>query len=263
MDPTPKKNLGQHYLKDTSVMTKIFADRPSKAESIVEIGPGPGTLTRNLAQMNLPFLAIEMDERFRGPLCDFLREEQLLFADALEVDWAQVLQNKKAIWLVSNLPYNVASPLLINFLQVDAFSFMTLMFQKEVGEKMLITGSRNEMNSLAALVNTWFSARLLVKIPPGAFLPPPKVDSVAISFTRLENPLLPLSSFDHFESFVRKAFAGKRKQLQTVLKANFAKDLLFKAFEETKIPPAIRAEALSLTQVHALYSALYKSRINS
>jgi 16S rRNA A1518/A1519 N6-dimethyltransferase RsmA/KsgA/DIM1 with predicted DNA glycosylase/AP lyase activity len=87
------------------------------------------------------------------------------------------------------------------------------------------------------------------------------VDSVAISFTRLEKPLLPLASFTHFESFVRKVFAGKRKQLQNVLKAHFEKDCLFRAFTETQIAPSIRAEALSLIQVHGLYSTLYKSHI--
>jgi len=182
-------------------------------------------------------------------------------ADALNINLSDFYKEKKidgkSIWLVSNLPYNVASPLLINFLQSPEIKFMTLMFQKEVADKVFpFATSKNFMSSLLVLSQSYFDCKLLCKVPPGAFAPPPKVDSAVLSMIRRDSPLVPLKEFHKLEKFLRILFSQKRKQLGGVLKSTFEPNRIALAFEQLGIPLSIRAEALTLEQVLELYRKL-------
>src|SRR5690606_31558120 len=119
---------------------------------------------------------------------------------------------------VSNLPYNVSVPLTLSFLRVPEIKNMTLMYQKEVAEKILPKDPRNAMGSLHALTVSQFDVSHVVHAPPGAFVPPPKVDSLVLNFRRKEVPLVPLERVDVFEEFLRLVFAQRRKQLGGILK---------------------------------------------
>lgn len=259
--PFADKSLGQHFLKDQLIIKKICEDFANQCESIVEIGPGPGILTEHLALIKKPFFVIEKDKRFDVYLEQFIEKEQVTFADALSIDLSDFYKGKninhKSIWLVSNLPYNVASPLLINFLQSPEIKFMTLMFQKEVADKVFpFATTKNFMSSLLVLSQSYFDCKLLCKVPPGAFTPPPKVDSAVLSMIRKETPLVPLNEFQKLEKFLRILFSQKRKQLGGVLKSSFNVNHIASVFEELSIPLSIRAEALSLEQVLDLYRKL-------
>jgi 16S rRNA (adenine1518-N6/adenine1519-N6)-dimethyltransferase len=265
--PTADKSLGQHFLKDQNVIKRITSDFDGIIEAAVEIGPGPGILTESLAERatkdNLPFFVIEKDERFPEYLRQFITNDQITLTDALAVNLQDFFAEKgilgKKIWLVSNLPYNISTPLLVNFLQAPDIRFMTLMFQKEVADKVFpFATTRNFMGSLHALSMAFFDCELLLKVPPGAFNPPPKVDSAVLTMKRKENPLVPLSEFNQYEKFLRKLFAQKRKQLGGLLKSSFDQALIAKSFEELSIPLTIRAEALTLDQVIDLYRKLKK-----
>lgn len=260
--PYANKDLGQHFLRDQNVINKICTDFVEQAQAIIEVGPGPGILTKNLHAHKLPFHVIEKDERFPELLQEFMPKENILLHDALTVDLNSFIEersmNDKDIWLVSNLPYNVGVPLMINFIKCEKIKYMTLMFQKEVADKVVpfMTREGKAMGSLMALTQNFFDVKLLCKVPPGAFQPPPKVDSAVISLTRKENPEIPMSEFDKYEKYLRGVFLHKRKQLGKVLKANFSSDKVEAAFTTLGIDKTVRAEALGLNQIQALYKEL-------
>lgn len=236
-NPKANKELGQHYLKDQTVIQKIIQDAPDEFDLIVEVGPGPATLTKELNQLGKEIYLIEMDERFDEYLTPLENVKKIFYEDALKFDWINFCkQNPGKIWMVSNLPYNISSQLFISFLKVPAITHMTLMYQKEVGEKTTIRESKNQMNSLLSLSLNFTEPKSLCKVPPGAFNPPPKVDSIVVSYARKIDPLVDLENFDAYEKFLRLLFSAKRKQLGRVLKA------------ETKLVQKLKTDGLDLTR---------------
>lgn len=265
--PLANKNLGQHFLRDQTIIQKICQDFSQDAEAILEIGPGPGILTEVLAgrakEKAMPFFVVEKDDRFPPYLKHFISSEQITLTDALALDLSLFLKNKKIhekkVWLVSNLPYNISTPLLVKFLKIFEIKFMTLMFQKEVADKVFpFSTTKNFMGSLHALTHVYFDCTLLLKVPPGAFVPPPKVDSAVLSMTRKKTPLISLEEFSDFEKFLRHLFSQKRKQLGGLLKSFFSEEIIQKSFKSLEIPLTIRAEALTLDQVISLYRTMKK-----
>lgn len=264
--PQANKTLGQHFLVDKKVIEKITSDFEEEAGAIIEVGPGPGILTESLSQKGLDLHVVDKDERFPEYLAPFVEEGKIHIQDALSFDfeasfkewgWLEEGEEKK-IWMVSNLPYNVSTPLLIMFLKAPSIRYMTLMFQREVADKVFAIDTRKgkAMNSLMALAQTYFEVGLLCKVPPGAFSPPPKVDSAVLSFKRREDPKVPLSDFLSYEKFLRTLFQFKRKQMGKILKASFDGAVIEAALEELGLTSNLRAEALELEQMQNLYLTL-------
>jgi 16S rRNA (adenine1518-N6/adenine1519-N6)-dimethyltransferase len=255
--PTANKSFGQHFLASPTVIKKITSPLPEGVDAIVEVGPGPAVLTPHLAAYGKPIFVIEMDERFVELLSPIVGAGHVYRQDALLFDWDKFLSenNFKSIWLVSNLPYNVSVPLTLAFLRIPAITHMTLMYQKEVAEKIFPKDLRNAMGSLLTMCVSQFDVKHVVHAPPGAFVPPPKVDSQVLQFTRKTTPLVPLSRIDHFETFLRLAFSQRRKQLGGVLRKDWGAEKTQIVMEKAQISPEIRSEALSLTEVLKLYEA--------
>jgi 16S rRNA (adenine1518-N6/adenine1519-N6)-dimethyltransferase len=259
--PQANKTLGQHFLRDANVINKITTDFAEAASMIIEVGPGPAILTQKLKQHNKPFWVIEKDDRFIPTLKDLLGDEFVFHQDALAFDWKNFLKDHyrldQKVWLVSNLPYNISVPLLISFTQNKEISYLSLMFQKEVGHKIVnVENDKNFSNSLGLIMENYFDLKVLCKVPPGAFVPPPKVDSIVISFKRKENPLIPIEDFSSLEAFLRDLFRFKRKQIGGVLKHI---PQLMEALEKTKIPREARAESLSASTIFSLFAELKKN----
>lgn len=253
--PTANKSFGQHFLSSPTVIKKITSPFPEGCEAIVEVGPGPAVLTQHLAEYKKPIFVIEMDERFVEILAPVVGAENIYRQDALEFDWNEFLTTKnfKSIWLVSNLPYNVSVPLTLAFLRIPQITQMTLMYQKEVAQKILPNDPRNSMGSLHVLMQSQFDLSHVVYAPPGAFVPPPKVDSQVLSFKRKANPLIPLSGIDAFEAYLRLIFANRRKQLGGILRKDWGAEKTAYCMNEAGLSLEIRAEALTLNQVLKLY----------
>lgn len=259
--PFANKDLGQHFLKDEKVIQNICSDFKDQADIIFEVGPGPGILTKHLCLHQKPFYVFEKDHRFPEILKEFLPLENIELGDATKLNWEEVLKTKqidshKKIWLVSNLPYNVSVPLFTAFLECAQIQFLTLMFQKEVAEKILNFSTNpkdHEMGSLMALAQTYFQIKLLCKVPPGAFVPAPKVDSAVLSFVRLQDPVIALQDRSLFESFLRTLFSQKRKQMGKVLRSRFSEEKIQTTLTKLNIDRTRRAETLTLNEVHALY----------
>ncbi len=246
------KKLGQHFLKDKKVILDILNSMPEATHSIMEIGPGPGAITDHLLTLDRKLLLIEKDQRF----VEYWKQKNIdcLFLDALKADWDAVLNNynlqHEKIWIVSNLPYNISAPLTVNLMSISSFSTMTLMYQKEVAEKILGTEG---MCSLYALAHAYFQVHKICLVKPGAFIPPPKVDSLVLLYQRLLQPKVSLMEFRRYESFLRNLFAYPRKQLNSVL-AKFMPTNWQEQCKVHDIDLTLRAEKLSWDQLLTLYS---------
>ncbi len=261
--PKANKKLGQHYLNNQTTIDHICEDFSGIYDSILEIGPGPATLTNNLVKKNKPLLLIEKDERFIEILSQLSPSITIFNVDALEFSIEEKLSelNFSDTWLVSNLPYNVGTPIMIKYMQVPQIKFLTLMFQKEVAQKVYLplNGEKKmhkEMNSLHALINNYFEISLLQKVPPGQFSPPPKVDSAVISLKKRPSPQIGWDEFKQYEGFLRKLFSNRRKQLGSVLKNFYDKELVVSKFDDLNIEITRRAETLLFEEVISIYLEL-------
>jgi len=262
--PTANKSFGQHFLNSPTVIKKITSPLPEGTDAIVEIGPGPAVLTPHLASYEIPVHVIEMDARFVELLVPIVGIDRVYREDALEFNWNNFLSNfkYKSIWLVSNLPYNVSVPLTLSFLRIPQIKNMTLMYQKEVAEKILPRDVRNSMGSLHMMAQSQFHLGHVVHAPPGAFVPPPKVDSQVLRFSRRESSLVPLDQIDHFEKFLRIMFSNRRKQLGGILKKELGEPLTKIILEDSHIEGEIRSEALALEKVLKLYESFHRHSSN-
>lgn len=253
------KSLGQNFLHDENQLRKIVeAAELSKADKILEIGPGLGPLTELLLENAGEVLAIEMDKR----LAEFLRERfsnpqfELLHADALEF-----LQNEKRDWrdckLVSNLPYSVASPILVELAcGVRAPKKIVATLQLEVAKRLMAKADDDDYGILTLLVQLDFAPQSFFKIPPECFFPSPDVDSACVILVRREQPLLPENLRANFVKIVKRAFSQRRKMMLKLLKQDWPAEKLNAAFAELSISPQERAEKLSLEQFIALTQIL-------
>lgn len=251
-----RKSLGQHFLLDPVLIARIAALAGDlQGRHVVEVGPGPGGLTRALLATSAETVtAIEIDSRavlaigelrqaVNTPAGDRLR---LIEDDAMRLDLASLVPEPRQI--VANLPYNVGTPLLIGWLrQAGSWERLTLMFQMEVAERIAAAPSDDAYGRLAVLAQWTCHADLLMRIPPGAFLPPPKVFSAVVGLvphgTQPEPDL-----FRSMERLTAAAFGQRRKMLRGSLKALGGERLLDRA----GIDAQRRAETLSIEEFDRL-----------
>ncbi len=249
-----KKAFGQHFLLDLNVTRKIARlAQVGEGEHVIEVGPGPGGLTRALLETGARVTAIEMDERFRPLLqevADVAPNLELIFADALKVDEAAIAAGQPA-HLVSNLPYNVGTPLLIKWLTGPwTPRSLTLMFQREVADRITEGPGDEAYGRLAVIVQATCKARRVLDAPARAFTPPPKVDSAVV---RLE-PLAERPSaerLDALQKVTAAAFGQRRKMLRSSLKVLGGEELILAA----GLDPQARAEVIPVAGFLALADA--------
>ncbi|HEU5397045.1 MAG TPA: 16S rRNA (adenine(1518)-N(6)/adenine(1519)-N(6))-dimethyltransferase RsmA [Verrucomicrobiae bacterium] len=258
------KSLGQNFLHDENQLRKIVdAAELSKSDNVLEIGPGLGPLTELLLEQAGEVLAIEKDarlveilrERFFNPQSE-IAHRQLIQADAL-----RFLQEEPRDWsswkLVANLPYSVASPILVELAAGDrAPKKIVVTLQFEVAQRLMAEQDTDAYGILTLLVQLDFLPRGLFKIPPGSFFPEPDVDSACVILDRREQPLLPESLRANFVRIVKRAFSQRRKMMMKLLKFDWPAEKLSAAFDALQISPKERAEKLSLDQFVALTKKL-------
>lgn len=257
----PRKRFGQNFLHDQNVLDRIVAAADfQKGDRILEIGPGPGALTERLLATGLPLLAVEID-RDLGAALQARNEPNLdlRIGDVLRLDWVELLQNPP-YKMVANLPYNISSQILFKALDHrHTFRRLVLMFQKEVGNRLLAEEGSREYGILSVLMQTWFQIEKVVKVAPGAFKPPPKVDSVVLCLQPLAQPRLTLHDENLFRRLVRGAFAQRRKTLRnSLLGSGWVADQIDMAFSDTGIDPGRRGETLTIEEFGALANVLSK-----
>ncbi|MEO3470278.1 16S rRNA (adenine(1518)-N(6)/adenine(1519)-N(6))-dimethyltransferase RsmA [Roseomonas sp. CAU 1739] len=248
-----RKSLGQHFLLDPSVCARIAALAGDlTGRHVLEVGPGPGGLTRALlATPAAQVVAIELDRRAVALLAELAAAHTgrlaVIEGDALKADATALVPAPRRI--IANLPYNVASPLLVGWLrQAAAIEGMTLMFQQEVAERICAAPGTGPYGRLAVLAQWRCRCDLLLRLPPGAFTPPPKVWSAVVGFTpHAEDPGPAL--FKAMERCTAAAFGQRRKMLRGALKSlGDAEGLLAAA----GIDGSRRAETLTVAEFDRL-----------
>lgn len=251
-----RKSLGQHFLLDLNLTRRIVrAAAPLAGVTVIEIGPGPGGLTRALLESDAAaVVAIERDDRCIAAL-EELRSVaggrlSLIAGDALEADCEALAPAPRAI--VANLPYNIATPLLIGWLKrIKAYRSLTLMFQKEVADRLTARPGNKTYGRLSVMAQWRAVVRPVLTIPARAFTPPPKVDSAVVSLVPRDDP--EPAEWAAMERIGAAAFGQRRKMLRQSLKSlGDAEGLL----TETGLPPTARAEEVDVAGFAALARAL-------
>ena len=217
-----KKSLGQNFILDGNLLNKIarMALAGISFDLLLEVGPGPGGLTKALLEQgNFPVTAIEKDDRCAKALKELSEEYPnrltILNADALDFDESSLGKN---ICIVANLPYNVSTVLLTKWLQkIHLFSGLTLMFQKEVADRLLADANDEAYGRLSVMTKWLADVSNLMILPPSVFSPPPKVTSALVRITPKKNPASGFS-FETLSKLTAVAFAGRRKMLRGSLK---------------------------------------------
>ncbi len=217
------KRFGQHFLLDLNITRKIARLAGDlRGQTVIEVGPGPGGLTRALLEAGALVVAVEKDPRFIPVLQDLAAAAPgrliIVEADALTVDEAALAGGRPA-FIISNLPYNVGTPLLVKWL-TGPFrpASMTLMFQKEVADRIVAPPGGREFGRLGVLVQALCHAEKVMDLPARAFTPPPKVASAVVRLTPLaERPSDTL--IDALQHVTQAAFGQRRKMLRSSLKA--------------------------------------------
>jgi 16S rRNA (adenine1518-N6/adenine1519-N6)-dimethyltransferase len=252
-----RKSLGQHFLLDTALCARIAALAGDLAgRHVLEVGPGPGGLTRALlATGAAEVVAVELDRRAVAALAELAAAHpgrlRVIEGDALRIDPAALLPAPRRI--VANLPYNVASPLLVGWLRgAAAIEGMALMFQQEVAERICAAPGTGAYGRLSVLAQWRCRCELLLRLPPGAFSPPPKVWSAVVGFTpQPEDPGPAL--FAAMERTTAAAFGQRRKMLRGALKSLGESESLLAA---AGIEGTRRAETLSVAEFDRLARAV-------
>lgn len=260
-----RKSLGQNFILDLNLTRRIArAAGPLPGATVVEIGPGPGGLTRALLIEGADkVIAIERDDRCLPALADiaarFPGRLEVLGGDALEVDYPALAHGSGAsrLRIAANLPYGVATPLLFLWLKAEPwppwFDRLTLMFQREVAERIVAAPGTKAYGRLAVFAQWRTQPRILFNLPPEAFTPPPKVHSSVVEFRPREAPA-PAGSAAALERVTAAAFGQRRKMLRASLRSLGcnAETLLARA----EIEPTLRAEQLSVDDFCRLAEAM-------
>jgi 16S rRNA (adenine1518-N6/adenine1519-N6)-dimethyltransferase len=249
-----KKSFGQHFLLDLNITRKIARlAEVGAGDRVIEVGPGPGGLTRALLETGAAVTAIEKDERFR-PLLEELAASApnltLVFDDALAVDESRIAEGRPA-HLVSNLPYNVGTPLLIKWLTGPwTPASLTLMFQKEVAERIAARAGEDAYGRLAVIAQATCTASKVMDVPARAFTPPPKVDSAVVRLVPRPDRPAP-ARLDALQKLTAAAFGQRRKMLRSSLKALGGEALI----ERAGLDPQARAETIDVAGFLSLADA--------
>lgn len=245
-NPAPKKSLGQHFLHDPAIIQRIVdAIAPRKGDCLIEIGPGPGALTLPLLRAAGTLHAVEMDQRMIAHLESASPDNLTLHhADALKFDYCAV-SNNRPLRLAGNLPYQISSPLLFRLLALKCTVVdMHFMLQKEVVARMTALPGSKDYGRLSVMLAVRCTAKQLFIVKPGAFNPPPKVDSAVVRLMPHTPDWAPENP-KRFAAIVSAAFSARRKTLRNALTRSPTLGLSVQDLEDAGIDPGLRPEKIA------------------
>ncbi|MCO7150707.1 16S rRNA (adenine(1518)-N(6)/adenine(1519)-N(6))-dimethyltransferase RsmA [Vagococcus lutrae] len=267
---TFKKSLGQNFLTDLNILNNIIEAADLNEEShVIEVGPGIGALTEQLARHSQQVLAFEIDQRLLPVLKDTLSpysnvtvvNEDVLKADVAQIA-AETFSSLDNIKVVANLPYYITTPIMMSFLESELpVAEMIVMMQKEVAERIIAKPGSKAYGSLSIAIQYYMEASIAFIVPKTAFVPQPNVDSAILKLVRRLEPRVAVHSEQHFFELVRASFTQRRKTLWNNLTGFYGKtpeqkEKIRQALEITNIEPSRRAETLSLEEFADLSNAL-------
>lgn len=265
-----KKSLGQNFIIDSNILTKIVETAGlDKQTNVIEVGPGIGALTEHLARASKEVIAFEIDDRLLPVLADTLSPYDnvtILHNDVLQVNLKEVvgekLDTEEPLMVVANLPYYITTPIILYFLEsalrIDA---LVVMMQKEVAERITAAPGSKAYGSLSIAVQYYMDAEIAFIVPKTVFVPQPNIDSAIIKLTRREAPSIEVIDEAVFFEITRAAFVQRRKTLWNNLlgkygKEEATKEKLIEALDYAGIDPKRRGETLSLAEFGKLADAI-------
>ena len=271
--PRNRPKLGQHFLVDSSAAARtVEALGDISQGTVLEIGPGRGALTSLLARKARRVIAIEIDRVLAAQLrMNFSQEPnvEIIEGDVLAIDFHTLFGPKpgstrpgmnhepEAVRVVGNLPYFITSDILLRLFEFrQYFEMIVLMVQREVADRLAAAPGRSDYGLLSATAQLYARVEKLFTLPPGAFSPPPKVESTVVRLRmapKIDSLHVPEAKFI---SFLKLSFGQKRKTLWNNLKSQYQPAVLRAAMEKAGVKPTVRAEALSLEKSAALFRAL-------
>lgn len=257
--PPTLKRLGQHFLRDQNVLARITeAVAPAGEDTVVEIGPGRGALTELLLPRARRLIAIEVDRQ----LAQFLREKfrgvmhlEIVEADVLEVDLGAIAGERFV--LAGNVPYYITTPIIFHALRRPRPLRAVYLVQREVAERIVSPPGSRAYGALSVNVQAIARTELLFGVPPGAFSPPPSVDSAVIRVQSLDHPVVCAEDEARFRSFTQEAFGLRRKQMRRVVRTifNVRQDAADEMLRLANVDPLARPETLTASQFAAVLRA--------
>ncbi len=246
----PSRALGQNFLIDPNVAERIVRlAGVGPGDHVLEIGPGVGSLTVALAGAGAHVVAVELDRHLLAALAEVTEglTVDVVHADAMRVDLAGILGDADTWTLVSNLPYNIATPLVLQLLERQpAVKQMVVMVQREVGERLAAAPRTPPYGAVSVRLAYFATARTVMRVPPSVFVPRPKVESVVVDIARRSSPAVPLrtAGYEEVDALVRAAFGQRRKMLRRTLAAVVSEP----AFARAGIDSSCRPEELGVEQ---------------
>jgi 16S rRNA (adenine1518-N6/adenine1519-N6)-dimethyltransferase len=278
--PQTKPKMGQHFLASEDVAARVVDSLGDVSQcTVLEIGPGRGILTSLLAKRARRLIAVELDRVLAAQLrlkFGMARNVEVIEADVLAIDFDSLFGPKpglsqpgielkpQPVKVVGNLPYYITSDILLRLFEFSKyFDTIVIMVQREVAERIAAEPGGRDYGMLSATTQLYARVEKLFTLPPGAFVPPPKVHSAVLRLTiEPQQEKLGVAG-DGFIDFLRLSFGQKRKTLWNNLKANYEGPVLKRALAEAKVKPTVRAETLSLKESAAIYRALHEAATES
>lgn len=248
----PKKSLGQHFLTAPGTSEKIVRlARLKRGDPVLEIGPGRGILTRAILKTGAHLVAVEKDrELVRELRTRFKGEVEVIEADILDFDLSSLPAHSIPYKVLANLPYNISTEVIFHLLErTDLFSDLFLMVQREVAERLVARPGSKDYGILSVFTQLFSENRIVMRLPPGAFTPPPKVHSAVVEFRISEGCRYSIHHLPTFEAVVRAAFGQRRKMIGNALEkglSNFSEEEIHAALKAAHVPPTARAEAVPI-----------------
>jgi 16S rRNA (adenine1518-N6/adenine1519-N6)-dimethyltransferase len=255
------KSLGQNFLHDGNQLRRIVeAAKLTKEDKVLEIGPGLGPLTELLVERAGEVLAIEKDERLVATLKGRSKAPSLKLVHDDALEYLQRETHDWSAWkLVSNLPYSVASPILVELAQAqDGPKLLVATLQLEVAKRLMAAPGEKDYGVLTLLVQVEYEPKGIFKIPASCFFPEPDVDSACVRLVRRDPGLLSPQQKSVFTKIVKRAFSQRRKMMLKLLKEEWPTKKLDEVFEELQLAAQTRAETVSLEQFVRLTKLLLK-----
>ncbi|WP_428910323.1 16S rRNA (adenine(1518)-N(6)/adenine(1519)-N(6))-dimethyltransferase RsmA [Niallia sp. Krafla_26] len=266
-----KKSLGQNFLIDTNILRNIVENAGLTSDSAaIEVGPGIGALTEQLAKVCKKVVAFEIDQRLLPILEDTLApypNTKVIHQDVLKANVKEVIEDEfsgiEDIMVVANLPYYVTTPIIMKLLE-DRLPIrgIVVMLQKEVADRIAAKPGTKEYGSLSIAIQYYTEAETVMVVPKTVFMPQPNVDSAVIRLTRRKEPLYPVISEEFFFTVTRGSFVQRRKTIINNLMSSLPngkekKDMILTALTQTGIDSKRRGESLSIEEFAKLSDTLY------
>lgn len=264
---TFSKGLGQNFLTDKSVLEDIAAAADISG-GVLEIGPGFGVLTQELAQVSEKVVSVELDTRLMAVLEDTLSDfdnVKIINGDIMKLDIEEIIKTEfggKRISVAANLPYYITTPILTMLIEKKLpISDIVVMVQKEVADRITAAPGKKDYGAISVMCQYYTDASIIANVPANLFVPPPKVDSAVLKLSVCEKPNVDVISEEMFFKVVRASFAQRRKTLLNCLTAgNFglSKSEVSDIIEGVGIAPSVRGETLGLEEFAKISDAFYE-----